>query len=617
MQLFAYLLFAALIFWFELPVWFDEAKRSERLNGWLSGREFLALPWVPFLVLFPLCYFGFRRSRAGERGRAFSRLLAEGPSQENQSLNSAWFWAIFVFITSGSFSLHIGERFSDLPPAYHDEYSYLLQAELFANGNWSIPSFSTAPDLFDQMHVLNEGQFASRYFPGTSLWLAPFFRFGNVWYAQHLAQAISAMMVFWLGREVSNSGTGLLAGLLFATSPGLVLFSQLLLAHHPTLVGLTLFLWSFLRWMRTESRWNAFSAGVGLAFAMLCRPMTAASFGLPFGIIFFVWWLKGRRRNVNREVQRDLCFKQRTIQVVLMGLPILSGFAVLAVQNLQVTGNILKTPYGLYNEIYTPRHVYGFHNRTRGDRPTGPLVSDQYDRWAKDLTLDLAWENVKSRMINSWRWTFGVIPLCLSLFLFLASMRQGNRRWWLILSAIISMHLAHIPYWFSGIMGWHYVFETSLLWLLILSEMTRRLFSAWRESGHWLMPWCWLLFLISGVVFNVVTVEPLWPARLDQGVVELQYPRKLYQSFRNQTDRLREGQPAVVFIIPDQSDTSIDYVTNQPDWNADVLIARVSEKKQIDRYTELFPNRIVLIFDAQTREFEVHRVNSLREEESP
>ena len=62
-----------------------------------------------------------------------------------------------------------------------------------------------------------------------------------------LATALTAALVFAIGRELSNNGTGLLAGLLVALSPGIELFGNLILAHQPTLVGLGLFQWSFLR----------------------------------------------------------------------------------------------------------------------------------------------------------------------------------------------------------------------------------------------------------------------------------------------------------------------------------------------------------------------------------
>ena len=66
-----------------------------------------------------------------------------------------------------------------MPPAYHDEYSYLFQARTLLAGRFSFPGSTVQPELFDQMHVLNEGRMASRYYPGTGIWLAPFVALGH------------------------------------------------------------------------------------------------------------------------------------------------------------------------------------------------------------------------------------------------------------------------------------------------------------------------------------------------------------------------------------------------------------------------------------------------------
>src|SRR5262245_33401028 len=185
-------------------------------------------------------------------------------------------------------SAAVGARFADLPPAFHDEYSYLFQAETFLAGRVSYPSHAAAR-LFDQMHVLNEGRFASRYFPGTGMWLAPFLAAGHPYAGHWLAGAICAVLMFLIGRELAGDAAGLLAGLLTALSPGMALFSNLLLSHQPTLVGLGLFLLGALHLLRSGSAGWGIVSGAGLAFAMLCRPMTAAGVAFPFGV-YFLWW---------------------------------------------------------------------------------------------------------------------------------------------------------------------------------------------------------------------------------------------------------------------------------------------------------------------------------------
>lgn len=604
-QVLVYAVLLGSILFGEVPDWLNEETRTERLNGWLAGRDPDFLPFVPFLLLFPLCWFGFRAKRKRPRLIWLQCWLSESPTGETRSLPLAWMFAIAVFALAFFMSWRTGRQFEGLPPAYHDEYSYLFQAETFLHGRWWYPSFADAPDLFDQLHVLNEGKFASRYFPGTGAWIVPFLAWGNPWLGHQLAQAFASMLVFWIGRELANSGTGLLAGTLFSLSPGLILFSNLLLAHHPTLIGLLFFLWAFLNMLRSGSLLMALASGTGLSFAMICRPMTAAGFALPYGIVLVIWWLTGKQRSF--AIQSEATggtIMSRSRFLIAIGLPLLFGFLIVFVQNAAITGHPLQSPYQQYTDIYTPRHVYGFNNALRGERATGPLATDAYDRWAQNLIPQLAFENLQTRLINSWRWTLGIVPLLAALFLFLLTPRQGDGRWWLIGCSIATLHLVHIPYWFSGIMGWHYVFETAPLWILLFAEVTRRLFVQWSLSGRWMMKFCWLTFTLLAVILNLWTIEPLWPARLDRGVVELQFPRERYANFREQIELLRGNREAMVFVIPDLSDVSMDYVTNPPQLTGPVLIGRVANREQVQELAPLFPERAIIVFDAKQRKFE-------------
>lgn len=249
---------------------------------------------LPMLLIVLLPYFWFVR-------RPFLTLDGDRWQQRktwwSSDAESPWSVRATILIAATSLlmcyrvaDMQVGDReqyhFGDLPPAYHDEYSYQLQAQTYLAGRLSYASHPTAARLFDQMHVVNEGRFASRYFPATGLFVAPWLWLGWPLLGHWLAGAATAVLVFGIGRELSNNGTGFVAGMLTAMSPGMALYGNLMLAHHPTLLGLSFFAWSFLRWLRCGNVRDVAWAGVGLSWAMLCRPMTAAGFALPFGIVF-------------------------------------------------------------------------------------------------------------------------------------------------------------------------------------------------------------------------------------------------------------------------------------------------------------------------------------------
>jgi len=474
-----------------------------------------------------------------------------------------------------------------LPPAFHDEYSYLFQAATYLDGRLSYES-PPLRELFDQVHVLNEGRLASRYFPATGLWLAPWLALGwpalGWWFAQML---LTGLVYAW-GRDLAGRGCGLLAAGLCAVSPGLVLFSQLLLAHHPTLLGLVLFHWASLRFCRQESRGWALLAGVGLMWAMLCRPMTAAGAALPVGL-----WL----------LWRGFWDRRGFALWLPLGGPLLLGLAIQAGCNLAITGRLLETPYGLYTRLHTPRHVYGFHNVTRGERRLGPRVHDQYDRWAENLTGELAVRNVQKRLWTSGQWTLGVLPLLFVVGGSWAAAGGLPRELWWLPASILSLHLVHVPYWFDGIFHFHYVFETLPLWLVWLSLVAVRGSALWRRSGRtWLPVWGALALLANlGVAYTVP--QGLWNAPFLAGRGQLEFAKRRHAQFVETVTRGVTERPALVLIEPDPADRHLDYVTNLPPLTGPILLAR-DQPGLPDRATiaRAYPDRVLYRYRAATGE---------------
>ncbi|HID24681.1 MAG TPA: hypothetical protein EYP14_20100, partial [Planctomycetaceae bacterium] len=455
------------------------------------------------------------------------------------------------------------------------------------------------PHLFDQMHVLNEGRFASRYFPGVGLWMAPFVAVGHPCWGHWLAGAVTAVFVFGIGRELANNGVGFLAGLLTALAPGQALFSNLLLSHHPTLLGLTLFLYCFMRMQRTRGTIDAVAAGTGLSYAMLCRPLTAFGVGLPFGLVFAAAWL--------RAIIGDRADDRKVFLRLAIGLggPILAGLLLLFAYDRAITGSGWMTPYQLYTDTYTPRHVYGFNNVVRGEQRLGPRVLDNYDRWAENLTLPLAMRNVRNRLLASWQWTVGLVPLLMTTIVFVVRPWQTNRGWWLIGAAIVSLHAVYVPYWYDGIMHWHYVFESGPLWTLLLAGVTGWLIGVWNQEGRTAMPVWWGLVLGAAVLVNWVSLPPFWsPSRLKAGVSEFAFARQKYQVFHELIERAVTERPALVLVEPDPSDRHIDFVVNDPGLDADVLFGRwptADERRlqeQLKHILRTFPDRTVYRFRA-------------------
>ena len=450
----------------------------------------------------------------------------------------------------------------DLPPAYHDEYSYLFQAETFLAGRLWFPGHPN-PEmarLFDQVHILNEGRVASRFFPATGVWIAPFLAMGQPLWGHWIAGALATVFVFLAGRELGGLIPGFIAGMMLALSGGCGLFSNLLLAHHPALLGLSVFLFAFLRMSKSDSPLWPLAAGCGLTFAMLARPMTAAGFGLPFGL-WLLWSML--RRSVSGKT------------VLFVGLPIAVGLGGLFVYNRAITGDGFTMPYQQYTDVYTPNHVYGFYNVTHGSLVDAPKRLENYDGWAEELTPELARKNVQNRLVAVCQWTIGLVPLAAAAVVIVLGWRRWAPGVRLIAAALVSLHTAHIPYWYDGIMHWHYVFESVLLLVLLFAAVCVALLKTWNRQRRALMP-VWLAVLVGAAILpNYVAVESLWPwSRLRVEIDNIAFAGSRHRAFRELINKRVVERPAIVLIEPDPTDRHIDFVLNEPTPGASVLFAR-------------------------------------------
>ena len=570
--------------------------------GWLFG--WYIDTTLPFLLLLcaPLVWRARRRIQDGrntqraELKRWFGPATKPGGSGSCRSGWREWTLALLVFSVSIGASANVAAMrisnrspaaFAELPPGFHDEYSYLLMAKTFLAGRTWVPSHPTMPELFDQMHVLNEGRVASRYFPGTGAWMAPFVAVGEPCWGHWLAGGLCAVFVFWAGRELAGNAVGFLAGLLTAVAPGMAIFSNLLLAHHPTLTGLSLFLYAFLRLMRTARLTDGLLAGAGLSFAMLCRPLTAAGFGLPFGLWLF-WWLV---RGTDGMGSRGFGFRLRRVAAV--GAPVLAGFLILFAYNQSITGSGWPSPYQLYGDIYTPRHAYGFNNAIRGEQRAGAKVIEDYDRWAENLTPALAARNVWHRLLASCHWTLGFIPLVMAAVVFPGFARGADPRWWLVAASILALHAVHVPYWYEGAMGYHYVFETGPLWLLLFAGVTQGLLRDWRERGREGMRLWWGGMIVAALLPQYLVIESFWPkSRVQAELPNLSFSRWKHAAVQQALEEFVSERPALVLISGSLREVHIDYVMNDPGLTGEVIRGRLRPgETDLGRVIREFPNR--------------------------
>ncbi|MEO1999203.1 MAG: hypothetical protein ABGZ17_28495, partial [Planctomycetaceae bacterium] len=207
--------------------------------------------------------------------------------------------------------------------------------------------------------------------------------------------------------------------------------------------------------------------------------------------------------------------------------------------------------------------------------------------------------------------TLGLIPLAMGRVIFVLRTPRTDTAWWLVAAALLCLHLVHIPYWYVGIMHWHYVFETSLLWCLLFAGASRRVWSDWQRQGRSLMKIWWCGLVSAALLPGFLAFPPFWSSsRLQVAVNMVSYSRMHYERFQRALDSLRsEGQlagtSALVLIDADRSDTHIDYVNNAPSLGGDILIGRFDpDRLNMAGLRRAFPKRSFHIYRPDTGRIE-------------
>ncbi len=601
----AWLVVTGLCSYFEFQRWMAATSSAAGPLGWFASWDpETTLPFLVLLTLPVLCLVG--KSHRPSIGSL---------KQPHSSVDSRWLKCLLVFCVSIASSGFVGWQpisirnglssesmaFCDMPPAYHDEYSYLLQAQTFAAGRLSWPPAPTRPDLFHQVHVLNEHRTASRYFPWTGLWMAAFLQTGKPILGHWLAGGLAAAFFYLTASETLRPRPALVAGLLIGCSPGLALFSNMLLAHHPTMLVLSIFLWAMVRLLARPSVPLTLISGTALSLAMLGRPMTAAGFALPWGL-FFGWRII--------RCSEPAWGTQRMRLVAAMTVPLCGGFVALGILNHNITGSFFRSGYQEYTDVYTPRHTYGFNNGIRGDAAQTPKVLKNYDQWAENLTWPVAMRNVGYRCLASAQWTLGIVPIVMGLVLLLLRIvfPQNDTGYqscvlWLLTASVLSLHLVHIPYWFSGIMHWHYVFETAPLLLILIAGGLVSIVDELSGLTSRRMCRVWLTcFVMASLVPGWLSAEATWgSSKIASGTSELAWSRRHFELFHRMMGSDAVEKPALVLVDETNSDPQLSYIINDPAYQSNVLVARLPETPQEIRQLQSdFSNRRLYRFDPTT-----------------
>lgn len=244
-----------------------------------------------------------------------------------------------------------------------DEDAYVLQAEMFASGQWSAPAPSY-PEFFEQAHVLVTPVVASKYPPGHSLLLSIGVFLGLPGLIPILLTAIGGGLLFSLAKRLTDQSVALVTWFLWMNwEANLEWRSSYFSELSTTTMWLAIWVLTF-SWRQNGRRSQLLGIAVLVGFSAVTRPLTTLALTIPLSVVVLQNFGRGGR-------YRDIALPLVAGSVVLLILPLWSYFTL---------GSFSETPLGLYTSQYVPWDKLGFGlDSTAPQRLLPPDISNSFD----------------------------------------------------------------------------------------------------------------------------------------------------------------------------------------------------------------------------------------------
>ena len=231
-------------------------------------------------------------------------------------------------------------------PLLIDEVVQLFQAQIYAGGALSLPTFAH-PEFFSGMHLVDtKGEVYSQFPAGGPAMLALGVLLHSPWIVGPLFGAVG-VVAFAAYERLSEPrrGVALAATLVFAFAPFAVFMSGSHMNHVTALTWVMIAIAAMAGVMTSERPRPAMAAlsGFGFGMAATIRPVDALAFALPAGIWFLVRALRDRRR---------------WLDTIPAGIGVAIPMLVLMWVNARTTGSPLL--FG-YEVLWGKSHRLGFH----------------------------------------------------------------------------------------------------------------------------------------------------------------------------------------------------------------------------------------------------------------
>ena len=163
-------------------------------------------------------------------------------------------------------------------PFSGDEYSYFLQAELFARGMLHAPT-PAHPELLRVDHVILSPWVCSKYPPGTSALLALGVRLGAPWLVTPLEGIVALLAMRTAARRLLDERAAFVAVAVLGGAPLFAFQAASFYSHTAAVMWLSIAFAFAVGWTVDRGAWRMLVAGAAIGCAFVTRPLDAVLFG--------------------------------------------------------------------------------------------------------------------------------------------------------------------------------------------------------------------------------------------------------------------------------------------------------------------------------------------------
>ena len=365
-------------------------------------------------------------------------------------------------------------------PWVHDEYSYLLAADTFANFRLSNPAHPLW-EHFESFHILASPSLVSKYPPGNGLALAlgqllTGYPIVGVWLSLMAAQVAT----YWMLRAWTSPQWALVGGLALAVhAPMLRAWGQSYWGGAVAMLGGALLFGALRRLWTKPTVGNGVLLGVGVVTLANTRPAEGFLTCLPVAVLLLYWLFRS-----------EFLLREKLVRVGIPAIAVgMVGLTLMGVYNLATTGDWATMPYQLHDKTYSASSLLIWKPQPEVPEYNHVQMEQFYTGIGRVRQLELRdseayWANLARKTYLLWEF----FPLGLGIGLLALPLVIYRDRWMQFAVVVLCMIFTIESQLATSWMFPHYLAPVAALFYAVNVEGLRRLFLLGSKSAATVKP---------------------------------------------------------------------------------------------------------------------------------